>query len=154
MQSASSGNGIHAMTPYIVVRGAAQAIQFYVDALGAQEVFRLVEPGGKVGHAELRIGDNDLMLADEYPDFGALGPASIGGSPVSLHLYVDNVDAVVARAVKFGATVLRDIKVEFYGDRTATLVDPFGHRWQLATRTEVISPQEMQQRWTKMLSGA
>jgi PhnB protein len=143
----------HALTPYLVVRGAAKAIQFYVDAFGATEVYRLCEPGsGKVGHAEIRVGDGRIMLADEYPDFGAVGPASIGGTPVSLHLYVDDTDAALQRAVDRGATVLRQAKDEFYGDRTATLMDPFGHRWQLATRKEEVSPQEMQRRWSEMMS--
>jgi PhnB protein len=149
MQSAASLS--HSLTPYIVVRGAAKAIQFYVGALGAEEVYRLTEPSGKVGHAELRVGDGTLMLADEYPDFGAISPASIGGTPVTLHLYVDDTDAALSRAVALGATVLRQAKDEFYGDRTATIMDPFGHRWQLATHKEDVSPQEMQRRWTTMM---
>lgn len=151
MQSATPLN--HSLTPHLVVKGAAKAIQFYVDALGATEIYRLSEPSGKVGHAEIRVGDGLLMLADEYPDFGALSPATIGGSPVSLHLYVDDVDAAVSRIVELGATVLRAAKNEFYGDRTATIVDPFGHRWQLSSRTEVVTPQEMQERWSKMIGS-
>ena len=141
----------HSLTPHLVVRGAAKAIQFYVDAFGAAEVFRLTEPSGKVGHAEIRVGDGTLMLADEYPDFGALSPSTIGGSPVSMHLYVDDVDASLARVVALGATVLRQAKDEFYGDRTATMVDPFGHRWQLSMRKETVSPEEMQRRWSAMM---
>jgi uncharacterized glyoxalase superfamily protein PhnB len=141
-----------APTPHVVVRGAAKAIQFYIDAFGASEIYRLSDPkSGKIGHAELEIGDGKLMLADEYPDWGALSPASIGGSPVSMHLYVDDVDAVVKRAADFGATVLRQAKDEFFGDRVATIVDPFGHRWQLATRKEEVAPAEMQKRWTEMM---
>jgi PhnB protein len=141
-----------ALTPHIVVKGAAKAIQFYVDAFEASEIYRLSEPGsGKIGHAELAVGDGKLMLADEYPDWGALSPTSIGGSPVSMHLYVDDVDAVVERATRFGATVLRQAKDEFFGDRVATIVDPFGHRWQLATRKENVAPAEMQKRWTEMM---
>jgi PhnB protein len=139
-----------APTPHLVVKGAAKAIQFYVDAFGAREIYRLAEPGGKIGHAELAIGTGKLMLADEYPDWGALSPVTIGGSPVSIHLYVDNVDDVVNRAVRCGATVLRQAKDEFFGDRVATLVDPFGHRWQLATRLEDVAPAEMQSRWSGM----
>jgi PhnB protein len=143
----------HAPTPYIVVKGATKAIQFYVDVFGASELYRLSETGrDKIGHAELEIGGGKVMLADEYPDFGALSPASIGGSPVSMHLYVHDVDAVVKRATDFGATVLRQAKDEFFGDRVATIVDPFGHRWQIATRKENVAPAEMQKRWTEMMS--
>lgn len=147
-------NELHTLTPYIVVKSAARAIQFYVDALGAKELFRLCEPSGKVGHAELQIGAGNLMLADEYPDWGALSPVSVGGTPVSLHLYVADVDATVKRAAEHGATILRQAKDEFFGDRVATLMDPFGHRWQLATRKETVTPEEMQRRWTEAMSAA
>ncbi len=141
-----------ALTPYVIVKGADRAIRFYSDAFGAVEIYRLCEPqSGKVGHAELTIGEGKLMLADEYPDWGALSPASIGGSPVSLHLYVGDVDTVVARAADLGATVLREAKDEFFGDRVSTIVDPFGHRWQLATRKEDVAPEEMQRRWAQSL---
>jgi PhnB protein len=136
----------HALSPYLVVKGAAKAIEFYAKAFGAREVFRLVEPSGKVGHAELEIGKSTLMLADEYPDFGALSPVTLGGSPVALHLYVEDVDAVVLRATAAGATVLRPVKDEFFGDRTAMVADPFGHKWHLSTRKENVSPEEMQRR--------
>jgi PhnB protein len=122
-----------ALTPYLIVKDAPRAIEFYARAFEAEEVFRLDEADGRVGHAEIRIGDSHLMLADEHPDFGALSPISIGGSPVNLHLYVDNVDGVVERAAAAGAVVLRSVKNEFYGDRTGMIVDPFGHRWHLAT---------------------
>jgi|SRR5438309_2163460 len=146
-------NERQALTPYVIVKDAAKAIDFYKKAFGATEVFRLTEPqGSKIGHAELRIGDSLLMLADEYPDFGALSPSSVGGSPVSLHLYVDDVDHLVERATSAGATVLRPVKDEFFGDRIGTIVDPFGHKWQLATRKEEVSPQEMQKRWGAMFS--
>ncbi|HSW11398.1 MAG TPA: VOC family protein [Solimonas sp.] len=144
----------HRLTPHLVMRDAARAIAFYVEVFGAREEFRLTEPSGKVGHAELRLGGGCLMLADEYPDFGALGPAAVGGTPVSLHLYVEDVDAVVARAEAAGATLLRPVTDEFYGDRTAMLLDPYGHRWQLASRREELSPAEMQRRWSAMLQGA
>ena len=144
---------IDRLSPYIVVRDAPRAIAFYCRVFGASEDFRLVEPGGKVGHAELRIGGALLQLADEYPDFGALSPAAVGGTPVSLHLYVDDVDATVALAEAEGATVLRQAKDEFYGDRSAQLLDPFGHRWQVATRQTEVTPAEMQQRWSAMLAG-
>ena len=148
-----SASTLGPLTPHVVVRGAAQAIRFYAKVFGAREDFSLLEPGGKVGHAELLIGESRLMLADEYPDFGALAPASVGGTPVALHLYVPDVDASMALAEKHGATVLRGAKDEFYGDRSGTLLDPFGHRWNLATRKEVVSPEEMQRRWTAMLSA-
>jgi PhnB protein len=122
-----------ALTPYLIVKDAPRAIEFYTRAFGAEEVFRLDDADGRVGHAEIRIGDSHLMLADEHPDFGALSPISIGGSPVNLHLYVDNVDGVVERATAAGAVVLRSVKNEFYGNRTGMIVDPFGHRWHLAT---------------------
>jgi PhnB protein len=141
------------LTPYIVVKDAGRAIRFYVDAFGAVENYRLTEPGGKIGHADLRIGDGQLMLADEYPDWGALSPASVGGTPVSLHLYVVDVDAVVKHATDLGATVLRQPKDEFFGDRSAMIMDPFGHRWHLATHKEDVAPAEMQKRWSQMLAG-
>ena len=141
------------LTPYLVVKGADAAIRFYTRVFGAREEFRLTEPGGKVGHAELLIGASRLMLADEYPDFGALGPAAIGGTPVGLQLYVSDVDAAIALAEEHGATVLRAAKDEFYGDRSGVVIDPFGHRWHLATRKEVVTPQQMQARWTAMLAG-
>lgn len=148
-----SASTLGPLTPHVVVRGAAQAIRFYAKVFGAREDFSLLEPGGKVGHAELLIGESRLMLADEYPDFGALAPASVGGTPVALHLYVPDVDATMALAEEHGATVLRVAKDEFYGDRCGVLLDPFGHRWNLATRKEALSPAEMQRRWTAMMSG-
>jgi PhnB protein len=134
------------LAPYVIVRGAPAAIDFYCRAFGAEELFRLKEPGGKVGHAELSIGGARLMLADEYPDFGALSPVAVGGTPVALHLYVENIDEVVKTAVEAGATILRPLCDEFFGDRTATVSDPFGHKWHLATRKEEVSPEEMQRR--------
>jgi PhnB protein len=132
--------------PYIVVRGAADAIAFYVAAFGATEHFRLTDPDGKIGHAELTVCGGRLLLADEFPDFGALGPVSVGGTPVSIHVYVPDVDAVVAQATTAGATVLRPLTDEFYGDRVALLADPFGHKWFLATRIEDVTPAVMQVR--------
>ncbi len=141
------------LTPHLVIRGAARAMLFYAKVFGAREDFSLLEPSGKVGHAEMLIGDSRLMLADEYPDFGALAPGSVGGTPVALHLYVADVDATIALAEAHGATVLRAAKDEFYGDRSGTVLDPFGHRWNLATRKDTVSPAEMQRRWTAMLIG-
>jgi PhnB protein len=141
------------LSAYLIVRGATRAIDFYKRAFGAKELFRLTEPSGKVGHAELEIGGCRLMLADEYPDFGALSPPSVGGSPVALHLLVEDVDRVAQEAVDLGATVLRNVKDEFHGYRAGMIADPFGHRWHLATRIEAVSPEEMQRRWTAMFEA-
>jgi PhnB protein len=134
------------LAPYLIVKDTAAAIAFYVRAFEAREKFRLSEPSGKIGHAELDVGGALIMLADEYPDFGALSPPTVGGTPVSLHLYVEDVDAVVARAEAAGATVLRPLTNEFFGDRVAMLLDPFGHKWHVATHLEDVSPAEMQRR--------
>jgi PhnB protein len=142
-----------ALAPYVIVKNAARAIEFYVRAFGAKERYRLRDPHGeRIGHAELELDGSFLMLADEYPDFGALSPVSVGGTPVSLHLYVPDVDAAVARAEQIGATVLRPAKDEFFGERTALLMDPFGHRWHLATRREHVTPEEMQKRWNEAVA--
>ncbi len=143
---------IRGVTPYLIVRDAARAIQFYEEAFGARELYRLSWPGGKVGHAELALGEAIIMLADEHPDFGALSPAAIGGSPVKLHLPVDNADAAMQRAVAAGATVLRAVKDEFYGERVGLVLDPFGHSWFLAAKVEDVSPAEMQRRFTASLT--
>lgn len=143
------------VSPYICVRGAGEAIDFYIAAFGAVEEFRLSEPDGKIGHAQLLIGDSVLMISDEYPDFGARAPAAFGGSPVSLHIDVADCDAAFARAVAAGATELRLPKDEFYGDRTAMVACPFGYRWHLNATKTPITPAEMQRRWSEMLqSGA
>jgi PhnB protein len=136
------------LSPYLIVNNAELAIAYYTQAFGATEVFRLTDPAGKIGHAELLIGTSRLMLASEFPDFGALGPISIGGTPVSLHLYVEAVEHTVSKASSLGGTVLRPVKLEFYGDKTALIVDPFGHKWHLSTKVETVSPQEMQRRMT------
>ncbi|MDC8756849.1 VOC family protein [Janthinobacterium fluminis] len=141
------------LTPYLIIADAAKAMAFYQRVFGATELFRLADAAGKIGHAEMRIGEATLMLADEYPDFGALGPARVGGTPVTLHLYVADVDATVGLALDAQATLLRPVKDEFFGDRTATIVDPFGHRWHLATRVETVSPEEMQRRWDSAMAG-
>lgn len=136
------------LIPYIVCKDAPAAIDFYVAAFGAVEDFRMTEPGsGKLGHAELDVGGARLMLADEWPDFGALSPDSIGGTAVTLYLQVADVDAVVAQAVKAGAMVLRAPADQSFGERTATVQDPFGHRWMLATVKEELTGAEMQKRW-------
>jgi PhnB protein len=134
------------MAPYLIVKGASEGITFYERAFGAKEMFRLKDPTGKIGHAELEFAGARFMIADEYPDFGALSPATVGGTPVSIHVYVADVDALVARAVASGATLLRPLSDEFFGDRVALLADPFGHKWHFATRMEEVSPEEMQRR--------
>jgi PhnB protein len=138
--------GYHSVTPYLVVRGCADAIEFYTKAFGAVELFRFPAPDGKVGHAEIKVGDSPIMLADEYPEMGYNGPLSIGGSPVSLMIYVDDVDTVFNQAVDAGATVKEALQDKFYGDRIGTVIDPFGHRWHLATHKEDVSVEEMQRR--------
>jgi PhnB protein len=137
------------LTPYIAVKGAANAIAFYKKVFGAKEEFRLEDQDKRIGHAEISIGDGRLMLSDEYPDFGALAPPSIGGTPVKLHLYVEDVDATMKKAEGAGATVLRPAQDQFYGDRSGMIADPFGHQWFLATRRDNVSPQEMQKRFEK-----
>jgi PhnB protein len=146
-------DGYHSLTPYIVVSDAAAAIAFYSDVFGAYERLRFAEPSGKIGHAELQLGDSVLMIADEYPDMGIDGPVKIGGTPVSLMLYVGDVDATLAAAVAKGATLLRPAADQFHGDRSATILDPFGHRWTLATHKVEVSKAEMQQRWQQMMTG-
>jgi PhnB protein len=146
--------GAQSVTPYLIVKGGARALDFYTRAFGAQELYRLAEPSGRIGHSELRIGNSTLMLADEYPDFGALAPPSIGGSPVNLHLQVDNVDEFMRRAVAAGATQLRAPKDEFYGERAGMLTDPFGYRWQVTTHIEDVSTEEMQRRFAKLMAAA
>jgi len=138
--------GYHSVTPYLIVRGGADAIEFYQKAFGAVELFRFPSPDGKIGHAEIKVGDSPIMLADEFPDMGYNGPESLGGSPVSLMIYVENVDAVFNQAVEAGAVVKEALQDKFYGDRMGTVTDPFGHRWHLATHKEDVSVEEMQRR--------
>lgn len=151
---AKAPRGPMSLTPHIIVKGAAAAIAFYKKALGAKEKFRLVEPNGRIAHAEFEIGDGEFMLADESPAFGALAPSTIGGTPVRLHLYVADVDATIRKAAKAGATVLRPVQDQFYGDRAGMIADPFGHQWSLATRLKETSPKEMQKQYTKLLKSA
>jgi len=137
----------------LVMRNATAAIDFYARVFGAQEKFRLTEPGGRLGHAEMTLGGVSLMLADEHPEYGIVGPESRGGTTCSLHLVVDDVDAAAQRALDAGATLERPITNEFYGDRVAHLRDPFGHRWALTTRIEEVSPEELQRRFQELLKG-
>ena len=144
-------DGFHGATPYLCCRDAARAIEFYKQAFGATELMRLAEPSGKIGHAEMKIGDAVIMLADEYPDHGAISPQSLGGTAVTIHLYVGDVDALVTRAGAAGAKIERPPTDEFYGDRSATLSDPFGHRWMFASHIEDVSPEEMGRRYQAMM---
>ena len=136
-------------TPYLCVNGAARAIKFYQDAFGAKEGMRMPQPDGKIGHAEIRIGDAPIMLADEFPDMNFRSPQSLGGSPVNILVYVKDVDALVSRAVAAGAKLTRPVADQFYGDRLGVLEDPFGHSWSFATHIEDVSPEEMQLRAAK-----
>ena len=145
--------GYPRVTPYLYIDGAAAAIDFYEKVLGAKERMRMPGPDGKLGHAELEIGDSVVMLADEYLDMGVLGPKSVGGTPVSLHVYVDDVDAVFQAALDAGATSVRDLENQFYGDRTGQFEDPFGHRWNVATHVEDVPPDEMEKRAAEVMSG-
>jgi PhnB protein len=138
--------GYHAVTPYLSIRGAARAVEFYKKAFGAAEVMRMPGPDGKLGHAEIRIGDSRIMLSDEYPEMAFMGPQTRGGSTVHIHLYVKDVDATTARAVAAGAKLIRPIEDKFYGDRTASIEDPFGHIWHLATHKEDLSMAELRRR--------
>ena len=138
--------GYHSVTPYLIIKGAGDAIEYYKKAFGATELFRFPAPDGRVGHAEIKIGDSPIMLADEYPEMGYKGPQTIGGSSVSLMIYLDDVDTVFNRAIEAGGTVQQAVQDKFYGDRTGTLVDPFGHVWHLATHKEDLSVEEMQER--------
>jgi PhnB protein len=140
-----------AVTPYLTVKDAASAIEFYKRAFGATEELRLVEPQGRIGHAEIVINGSPIMLSDEYPELDVLGPQSRGGSTVGLYLYVDDVDEVFNRAVAEGATVVRPVADEFYGDRSGKLADPFGHAWYVATRKENLSPEELTKRYQDLM---
>ena len=138
--------GYRTATPYLIVKGAADAIEFYKKAFGATEMLRMADPHGRVGHAEIRIGDSVIMLADEHPAMGYRGPRSLGGSSVSILLYLEDVDRVFERAVKAGAKAQRPVADQFYGDRSGTLEDPFGHVWTVATHVEDVPPEEMKRR--------
>ncbi|MEH6434145.1 VOC family protein [Massilia sp. DD77] len=142
---------IHELFAYLCVNDANAAIDFYGKAFGATESFRLTEPGGRIGHAELDFGGVTVMLADEYPEFGIRGPHAIGGTPVTIHLHVDNADAMVARALEAGASLEREVQDEFYGERGGVVRDPFGHRWNIGHSIEKLSPEEMQRRYTAMM---
>ena len=142
--------GYHTATPYLIVQDAARAIEFYKKAFGASEVLRMPTPEGKVADAEIQIGDSRVMMADESPQCGARSPSSYGGTPVSMCLYVKDCDAVLAKAMELGAKSLRAVQDQFYGDRSGTIVDPFGHQWTIATHQEDVSDEEMRKRAAAM----
>jgi PhnB protein len=147
MSVSHTPKGYHTATPYLVIKGAAAAIDFYKKVFSATEVMRMPGPGGMVMHAEIKIGDSIIMLADEFPDMGFRGPQSIGGSPVGINLYFPDVDARFAAAIKNGATEKRPVQNQFYGDRSGTIVDPFGHIWTISTHVEDVAPEEMNRRF-------
>jgi PhnB protein len=138
--------GYHTVTPYLIVKGAARALEFYKKAFNATELYRMEGPGGTIGHAEFQIGDSRIMIADEFPDMGARSPETIGGSPVGLCIYIEDVDALFKQALAAGGKQERPVVDQFYGDRSGTLRDPFGHQWTLATHKEDVSPEEMKRR--------
>jgi PhnB protein len=144
---------IRAVTPYIIVKDAPAAIDFYKRAFGAEETMRLTDPTGRIGHAELKIGGASIMLADEHPEFGAVSPVSLGGTPIKLDLTVADADAVAARAVEAGATLLRPVQDQFHGSRAGTIADPFGHHWSISQEIEQLGPDELQRRYEQMLEG-
>ena len=138
-------DGYHSITPYLIIKGAAEAIDFYKKAFGATELFRM-EHNGQIGHAELKIGDSPIMLADEQPAMGYLSPKSLGGTPVSIMIYLEDVDTVYGQAIQAGGEELKALQDQFYGDRSGTLKDPFGHVWTVATHKEDVTPEEMDKR--------
>ena len=142
--------GYHSVTPYLIVTDGAAAIEFYKTAFGATEMLRMDGPGGSIMHAEVKIGDSPVMLAGEFPDMQCYGPEKYGGSPVSLMIYVEDVDTQFSQALAAGATEVRPVKDQFYGDRSGTLKDPFGHTWTLATHTEDLSDEDLKQRMASM----
>jgi PhnB protein len=146
-------DGYPRVSPYLIVDGAEAAIAFYTKVLGAKERMRMPAPGGRIGHAELTVGDSLIMLADEHPDMGVLGPKSVGGSPVTLSVYVQDVDQVFDHALGEGAKETRPLQNQFYGDRSGQFEDPFGHRWSVATHVEDVTPEEMEKRAGAAMAG-
>ncbi len=146
-------DGYHSVTPYLIVDDAAGALAFYKKAFGAVELMRMPAPGGKIGHAEIRIGDSPVMLADEFPNMNQKSPRALGGSPISLMVYVEDVDARVTQAVAAGAKLVRPVANQFYGDRTGGVDDPFGYHWYLATHVEDVPPDELEKRAAKAMES-
>lgn len=152
MSNASSfiPDGFHTATPYLFIKNAASAIDFYKKAFGAEELMRLTMPNGQIAYAAIKIGNSPIMLADEFPEMNVKSPQSLGGSPVTIHLYVKDVDAFIANAINTGATELKPIQDQFFGDRSGSLIDPFGHTWNIATRKEDVSTDEIYKRFKSM----
>ncbi len=138
-------DGYHSVTPYLSIKGAAEAIEYYKKAFGATELFRM-EHEGKIGHAEIKIGDSPIMLSDEYPEMGFNSPKTLGGTPIGIMIYVEDVDTIFSQAIKAGGVELKPLQDQFYGDRSGTLTDPFGHVWTVATHKEDVAPEEMEKR--------
>jgi PhnB protein len=153
MTTRSLPDGHHTATPYLAIDGADQALDFYKQAFNAEEKFKLLMPDGRLGHAEIQLGDSRIMIADEVPEYGGNSPRKLGGSPVSIHLYVEDVDKFFQRALAAGARERKPVTDQFYGDRAGQLEDPFGHLWWVATRKEDVSPQEMQRRVDSLFGG-
>jgi uncharacterized glyoxalase superfamily protein PhnB len=145
---------IHELFAYLCVEDARKAIEFYGNAFGATEKYRLAEPGGRIGHAELDFCGTTLMLSEEFPEFGIRGPRALGGTPITIHLHVDDADAVIQRAVAAGAQLEMEPKDQFYGERSGSIRDPFGHRWNIGHHIEDVTPEEMQRRYTEMMDGS
>ena len=151
--SSSTPETAQTVSAYFTVRNAAAALDFYARAFGAEEIYRLTDTTGRIGHAEMRIGNSVMMLSDEHPDFGALAPPTVGGSPVKFHITIDDADAFMAQAEAAGATVLRPLENQFYGMRSGMVADPFGHSWFIAAALEDVGPEEIQRRYSRALEG-
>jgi len=145
--------GYRTVTPYVAIKNAAKALEFYKEAFGATEVYRLMMPDGRLGHAEIRLGDSMIMLGDEFPEYGGKAPDTLGGSPVSIYLYVEDVDAFFRKALAAGTKERKPVMDQFYGDRSGQLEDPFGHRWWVATHKEDVAPEEIQKRAQAMFAA-
>jgi PhnB protein len=146
-------DGHRTVTPYLAIKNAAEALEFYKKGFGAVERYKLLLPDGRVGHAEIQLGDSIVMLSDEFPEYGGKAPETLGGSPVNIHLYVEDVDAFFERALAAGAHARKPVMDQFYGDRSGQLEDPFGHLWWVATHTEDVAPEEMQKRVQAMFQA-
>ena len=145
--------GYHTVTPYLTIKNGAKALEFYKKAFGATEIYKLMMPDGRLGHAEIRLGDSMIMLGDEFPEYGGKAPDTLGGSPVSIYLYVEDVDAFFKIALAAGAKERKPVMDQFYGDRSGQLEDPFGHLWWVATHKEDVTPEEIQKRAQAMFAG-
>ena len=146
--------GYHSITPYLIIKGAAEAIEYYKKSFGATELFRMPAPDGKIGHAELKIGDSPFMLSDEHPDLGHVGPQTLGGTSVGIMIYVEDVDTMFKKAISGGGQEIKPLQDQFYGDRSGTLKDPFGHMWTVATHVEDVAPAEMEKRMAAAHGGS